>query len=173
MSNLSLGSGFLAVVTSKAHLIHVGSPSGRATRTRIRRVVRERVKVPTPGSLRPFGLPAFASWIFLFPPGTSASLAVGLPSSGLDLDGVSTLRTSKTRLGWAPPPSTPGPAVSSLRAQLPEGRLALPSAGSCDRRQHAIDAALKSRGIIKGSLAFARPAFPSSVAPRWPGRSWA
>lgn len=61
------------------------------------------MKVPSPGFLWPFGLPAFASWIFLLPPGSSAFLAVGLPSQGLDPVGVSTFRTSKTRLGWAPP----------------------------------------------------------------------
>lgn len=58
---------------------------------------------PAIGFLRPFGLPAFASWIILFPPRDSAFLAVGLPSQSLDLDGVSTFRTSKMRLGWAPP----------------------------------------------------------------------
>lgn len=81
----------------------MGTLSGRATRTRIRRVIREWVKVPTPAFLRPFGPPAFASWIFLLPPRTSTSLAVCLPSRSLDPDEVSTFRTSKTRLGWAPP----------------------------------------------------------------------
>jgi hypothetical protein len=61
-----------------------------------------------------------------------------------------------------------------LTAQSEDLRVLAPvSTGSCDRRLHAIDAVLKSRGIIEGSLAFARPAFPSPVAPRWPGRSWA
>jgi hypothetical protein len=52
-----------------------------------------------------FRLPAFASRVILFPPGTWAFLAVGLPATTRwpDPDGVSTFRTCEIRPGWVPP----------------------------------------------------------------------
>ncbi|MET9467669.1 transposase [Streptomyces sp. NPDC006544] len=154
LSNLSFGSDVLAVVTSKAHPIHVGSLSGRTTGARIRRVMRETGEGPD--------LPV------------SSRLSVhrlSLIGSSFSRRGVQLSLRSAYAAGVGAP-STPGPAVSSLRIQLSEGRLVPHSTGSCDRRPHAIGAVVSSRGIIKGSLAFARPAFPSPVAPRWPGHPW-
>ncbi len=57
-----------------------------------------------PGFLPPFGTPAFASWAILFPPGSSASLTVGLPATITrpDPDGVPTFRWHEARPGRAP-----------------------------------------------------------------------
>jgi hypothetical protein len=88
---------------SKAHLIHVGTLSSRATRTRIRRVIRETDEGSAPRfplTFRPAGL----RFLDLPSPAGDFSSPCGRPTrQGLDLDGVSTFRTSKTRLGWAPP----------------------------------------------------------------------
>ncbi|MFI6440070.1 hypothetical protein [Streptomyces sp. NPDC050759] len=81
------------LVASKAHLIHVGVLSGRPPGPVSDELYAGRVKAPSRGFLWPFGLSAFASWIILLPPGSSALLAVGLPSLGLDLDGVSTFHS--------------------------------------------------------------------------------
>lgn len=171
MSNLSLGSGFLAGVTSKAHLIHVGALSGRATRARIRRVIRESVEGPVSRLPRTFRLPAFASWIILLPPGLQLSL-----------------RSAYQAIAWTPmgfPRFTPGrrgwggrPLYSGTSGVLLPGK---PSRKSLGAFQHRVlrpppahhRAVLPSRSISKGSLAFARPAFPSPVTPRWPRCSWA
>jgi hypothetical protein len=48
-----------------------------------------------------FRLPAFASWAFLFPPRSSAFLAIGLPRTARcwDPNGVSMFRTNEIRVG--------------------------------------------------------------------------
>lgn len=131
---------------SKAHPIHVGALSGRVTGTRIRRVMRERVKAPAPEFPWPFGLPAFASWIILRPPQHQPSSRSAYQAVGLDRDGVSTFRTSKKRLGWAPPkprdqrcpPSGVNwPEVAScLSAQGPKTAATTPSRGLGMTRHH-------------------------------------
>jgi hypothetical protein len=94
------------------------------------------------------------------PPRNSAPLTVGLPGVHLDPGGVSTFRTSESRPDWVP--SLPrGPAVlsrpvRSLRPPLapsPRGQ-ALSPRSSSHLRSYPL------RGVIKGSLAFTRPAFP-------------
>jgi hypothetical protein len=50
----------------------------------------------------PFGVPAFASRVILFPAGDCTFLTVGLPATRLDPDGVSTFQMRKTRTEWAP-----------------------------------------------------------------------
>jgi hypothetical protein len=63
--------------------------------------------------------------VILFPPGSWALLAVGLPAWRPDLDGVTTFHTYELRPGWAP--SVPrGQWCSSRPRPLPGRRLPLP-----------------------------------------------
>jgi hypothetical protein len=78
-SNLPLGSGIARSPPSTAHLTHVGALSGRATRTRIRRVIRRWVRCHTAAFPWPFDLPAFASWVILLPMRGWVFLTVDLP----------------------------------------------------------------------------------------------
>lgn len=89
----------------------------------------------------PFGVPAFASRVILFPAGNYASLTVGLPATRLDPDGVSTFHMRKTRTEWAPsiprgrwcspgrsqisgrhPPRSSGTSLTSARCRIPSTR---------------------------------------------------
>lgn len=69
-------------------------PAGYAGRPR-------RVRPWCPGFPSPFGVPALASWTVLLPPGSWASLTVGLPGQVPDPDGVFTFRMVEIRPGWA------------------------------------------------------------------------
>ena len=130
-SNLPFGSGDRDRSSSKAHPVHVSTLSGPGTPSRIRPVIRDgrrRTRPSCPGFLPPFGSPAFASWTILFPPGTSASLTVGLPAAPTrpDPDGVPTFRWHETRPGRAP--SIPrGRRCSHDRPSAPGRRLPLHS----------------------------------------------
>jgi hypothetical protein len=65
----------------------------------------------------PFGVPAFACCVILFPLRTSALLTVDLPIHiGSDLNGVSTFRRYETRSGWASPLSRGGGVHPTGRA---------------------------------------------------------
>lgn len=70
------------------------------------------------------------------------------------------LEIASRRLGWVPPLSQdqgcPPPG------SITRGRLVPSRSRSCDIRPHAIARSYGSQDIIKGSLVFARPAFPSS-----------
>jgi hypothetical protein len=98
-----------------------------------------------------FQQPAFASRVILFPPGTSASLTVGLPVIMCpDPDGVSTFHTSEIRPGWVP--SLPqGRRCSSRPDAVPDRRLPLPNGQSLHpaATTHLRGSAL--RGINEGS----------------------
>jgi len=93
--------------------------------------------------------------------------------TGLDDDGVSTFPRSEIRPGWVP--SIPrGQAVFPQPADLPRPPPAAsqrlgPVPRSCSSSTRGSD----SRGIIKGSLAFTRPAFPSPVTTGRIGSPWA
>ena len=108
------------IVPSQAHLTHVGALSSRATRARIRAVIRHhrrRLRPAVPVFPSPFGIPALACCVILRPLRTSALLTVGLPGhTGLDLNGVATFRRRKTRSGWASPLSRGGGVLPAGRA---------------------------------------------------------
>ena len=129
--NLPFGSGGRDRSPSKTHPVHVSTLSGPGTLSRIRPVIqggRRRTRPYCPGFPSPFGTPAFASWTILFPPGSSASLAVGLPAALTrpDPDGVPTFRWHETRPGRAP--SMPrGRRCPRGRASAPSRRLPLHS----------------------------------------------
>jgi hypothetical protein len=122
--NLPFGSGGRGRSPSKTHPVHVSTLSGPGTESRIRPVIRSghrRTRPSCPGFLPPFGSLALASWTILFPPGSSASLTVGLPVAPRrpDPDGVPAFRWHETRPGRAP--SKPrGRAVSTRPGKCPQ-----------------------------------------------------
>jgi hypothetical protein len=99
----------------------------------------------------------------LFPPRVSALLTVGLPgecqSIRPDPDGVSTFHTPESRPDWVP--SLPRDhAVLSGRSDPSDRRAPpLPGARSYRPGPHPISRSCLLRGVVKGSLAFTRPAF--------------
>jgi hypothetical protein len=138
--NLSFGSEVLAAVTSKAHLIHVGSLSGRATRVRIRRVMREGVKVPSsrfPLAFRPTG------FRFLDHPSPAGEFSspCGRPTRLFTWTSMGFPRSAPVRRGWGGHPLYPGtsgvlpPGLSFLRvarcitAPGPVTAVCMPSCG--------------------------------------------
>jgi hypothetical protein len=127
---------------------------------RIRPVVRDgrrRASHDVPVSCR-LSATGIRFLVILCPPGIWAFLAVGLPVllPGPDPDGVATFRAHELRPGWVP--SLP----RGLRC--PHGRQVIPG-----RRMPPCSGGFLSRGIIKGSRSFTRPAFPWPVAPGWSG----
>ena len=94
---------YLDTVLRVTHPIHVGGLSARALQP-----VSAELWIP-----RAFRLAAFASWIFLCPPWSSALLAVGLPA-GAGHDGVTTFRTSQDANGMGAF-ATPGSRCPRLK----------------------------------------------------------
>jgi len=70
-------------------------------------------------------------------------------------------------------PSTPGRRCSPGCPHLCTRRLPLPSGQSCIPTVTSHRRGSKSRGIIRGSLVFTPPVFPSPVVPGWNGNPWA
>ena len=111
-----------------------------------------------------FRPPALACCASCFPPRVSALLTVGLPggcqSIRPDPDGVSTFHTPESRPDWVP--SLPRDhAVLSGRSDPSDRRAPpLPGARSYRPGPHPISRSCLLRGVVKGSLAFTRPAFP-------------
>jgi hypothetical protein len=119
-----------------------------------------------PVAFRP---PAFCFSVIRFPPGDWAFLAVGLPDTRPDLDGVTTFHTHEPRPGRVPPiprgrRCSPGrPFVSDRRLPLPSGQSPHPATASHRARPQIT----RHQRRFKR---FTRPAFPSPVAPGWNGR---
>jgi hypothetical protein len=82
-----------------------------------------------PGFLSPFGVPPFASWAILFPPGTSALLTVGLPAKGRTPSGFP--RSARGRCGRGGCPLYPGALVSTRPASHFRSPAPLPSGRPC------------------------------------------
>ena len=104
--------------------------------------------------------------VILFPPGSWALLAVGLPDarSRPDPDGVTAFRTRELRPGWVPPlprgrRCSPGQVVSLT------GACRSPAASPCTPPQLPIDGGSLTRHQ-RGFKRFTRPVFPSPVAAR-------
>ena len=100
-----------------------------------------------------------------------ASLTVGLPapvaSSGTPT-GLS--RCTRMRYGRKGRPLNPGDSgAHTTSAWYPVAVCRFSTAKSLHPGPAPITRGSTSRGIIKGSLSFARPAFPSPVAPGWSG----
>lgn len=114
----------------------------------------------------PFGAPAFASRVILFPARDCAFLAVGLPATRLDPDGVSTFHMRKTRTEWAP--SIPrGRWCSPDHLPISGRHLPHPSGTSLtSARYRFLHPDLQhDEASPEGSRVFARPFFSSPVAP--------
>ena len=68
----------------------------------------------------------------------------------------------------------PGTAVPARPGRSsPAAACRLAAAGPCTPVQQPTTGGFLSRGIIKGSRSFTRPAFPSPVTPGWNGSPWA
>ena len=120
-----------------------------------------------PAAFRP---PAFASWSSCARQGTGPSLRSAYRSllPGPDPDGVATFRAHELRPGWVP--SLPRGLRCPHGRQVIPGRRTPPCSGpSLYPRPQPTTGGFLSRGIIKGSLSFTRPAFPWPVAPGWSG----
>ena len=117
--------------------------------------------------------------VILCPPGSWAFLAVGLPVllPGPDPDGVATFRAHELRPGWARMscgrggcPLYPGDCGARTAGRSsPAAACRLAAARPCTPVQQPTTGGFSSRGIIKGSRSFTRPAFPWPVAPGWSG----
>ena len=108
--------------------------------------------------------------VILCPPGNWAFLAVGLPVllPGPDPNGVATFRAHELRPGGCPLyPGDCGARTAGRSSPAAARRLA--AARPCTPVQQPTTGGFLSRGIIKGSRSFTRPAFPSPVAPGWNG----
>jgi len=120
-----------------------------------------------PVAFRP---PAFASWSSCARQGAGPSLRSAYRSllPGPDPDGVATFRAHELRPGWVP--SLPrGLRCPHGRQVIPGRRLPPCSGRPCTPVQQPTTGGFLSRGIIKGSRSFTRPAFPWPVAPGWSG----
>jgi hypothetical protein len=169
-SNLPFGSSGVGRLSSKAHLPHVSALSGPGTQPGIRPVIRgnrrrSRSRPPRfPVTFRP---PAFASWAS-FPtrgfrpaydrptaPPPAARTRAGFP------------RSARTRPGWDRASSVPrGRRCRRDREWCPIAACRFATARPCHPGVALRPGMCLSRGISKDSLAFARPAFPSPVAPQ-------
>jgi hypothetical protein len=158
-----------------AHLT-TSAPFRVRARARIRPVVRDgrrRASHDVPVSCR-LSATGIRFLVILCPLGSWAFLAVGLPVPlpGPDPDGVATFRAHELRPGWVP--SLPrGLRCPHGRQVIPGRRLPPCSGRPCTPVQQPTTGGFLSRGIIKGSRSFTRPAFPSPVAPGWSGSPWA
>ena len=112
--------------------------------------------------------------VILCPLGSWAFLAVGLPVllPGPDPNGVATFRAHELRPEWVPSLPGDGGARTAGRSS-PAATCRLAAAHPCTPVQQPTTGGFLSRGIIKGSRSFTRPAFPSPVAPGWSGSPWA
>lgn len=146
---------------------HVSALPGPATGADIRPVITDNRRRGRPCRLRflsPFGhRPSLLG--HPVPAGNSALLTVGLPGIAWTMTGFPRSTHSRhDRIGRPLYPETK--LCSHDRSDL-SGRRSppLPTARSCHPGQHPISRSCPLRGIIKGSLSFARPVFPSSVDP--------
>ena len=118
--NLSFGSSAFVIVCLTGSPDPRQRPFGPGHQPGIRPVIRDGQRRGQPYESRfpaAFRPPAFASRVILFPPGSWAFLAVGLPGIRPDPDGVSTFRTCEIRPGWVP--------------SLPRGRRCSPGQMPC------------------------------------------
>ena len=108
----------------------------------------------------------------LFPPRSSAPLTVGLPG-GLHLDPAGFPRSAHPSHGRIGCPLYPEAQRCSHDRSDPSGRRSPPLPGARPSRPgpHPISQSCPLRGVIKGSLAFTRPAFPLACDPRMERRS--
>jgi hypothetical protein len=117
----------------------------------------------------PFGVPAFASRVILFPPRSSAFLTVGLPGNDVPGPGRGFHVPHQRDTTGSGALSTPGTAVLTLA----ECR-ARPAPAASQRpvptpRYHHPPARLRFTRHQRGFTRFTRPVCPSPVIPGWNG----
>jgi len=121
-----------------------------------------------------FRLPAFASWPSFARWGTGPSLRSAYRSccQGRTPTGLS--RSARMSCGRGGCPLYPGDcgARTASRSSL-AATCRLAAARPYTPVQQPTTGGFLSRGIIKGSRSFTRPAFPWPVAPGWNGSPWA
>ena len=121
-----------------------------------------------------FRLPAFASWSSDSRRGVGPSSRSAYRTSPTARTSTGLPRSARTSCERGGRPLCPGDdgAPPGLRRVLSR-RLPHHSGRPCTPPRHPISRGSASRGIKRGFTKFARPLFPSPVAPGWNGRPWA
>jgi hypothetical protein len=188
VSNLSSGSGGLAIFLSTGSpdrvsaLLRPGTRPGYPAGYPRRPPGGGRHRVPVSRRVSAAGI-RFS--VILFPPGSWAPLAVGLPDETCrpDPDGVTAFRTHELRPGWVPPlprgrRCSPGHVVSLTGACRSSAASPLYPASTSHRRGLLDEASTRIHAIHPAGLPLARSrpdgtghrfGFPSGFAPRRPG----
>ena len=124
-----------------------------------------------PAAFRP---PAFASWSSCARWGTGPSLRSAYRSCCQGRTPTGLPRSARMSCGRGGCPLYPGDCGARTAGRSsPAAACRLAAACPCTPVQQPTTRGFLSRGIIKGSLSFTRPAFPSPVAPGWSGSPWA
>jgi hypothetical protein len=124
-----------------------------------------------PAAFRP---PAFASWSSCARWGTGPSLRSAYRSCCQGRTPTGLPRSARMSCGRGGCPLYPGDCGARTAGRSsPAAARRLAAARPCTPVQQPTTGGFLSRGIIKGSRSFTRPAFPSPVAPGWSGSPWA
>jgi hypothetical protein len=120
-----------------------------------------------PAAFRP---PAFASWSSCARQGTGPSLRSAYRSCCQGRTPTGLPRSARMSCGRGGCPLYPGDCGARTAGRSsPAAACRLAAARPCTPVQQPTTGGFLSRGIIKGSRSFTRPAFPSPVAPGWSG----
>ena len=124
-----------------------------------------------PAAFRP---PAFASWSSCARWGAGPSLRSAYRSCCQGRTPTGLPRSARMSCGRGGCPLYPGDCGARTAGRSsPAAARRLAAARPCTPVQQPTTGGFLSRGIIKGSRSFTRPAFPSPVAPGWSGSPWA
>jgi len=124
-----------------------------------------------PAAFRP---PAFASWSSCARWGAGPSLRSAYRSCCQGRTPTGLPRSARMSCGRGGCPLYPGDCGARTAGRSsPAAACRLAAARPCTPVQQPTTGGFLSRGIIKGSRSFTRPAFPSPVAPGWSGSPWA
>jgi hypothetical protein len=124
-----------------------------------------------PAAFRP---PAFASWSSCARWGAGPSLRSAYRSCCQGRTPTGLPRSARMSCGRGGCPLYPGDCGARTAGRSsPAAACRLAAARPCAPVQRPTTGGFLSRGIIKGSRSFTRPAFPSPVAPGWSGSPWA
>jgi hypothetical protein len=120
-----------------------------------------------PAAFRP---PAFASWSSCARWGAGPSLRSAYRSCCQGRTPTGLPRSARMSCGRGGCPLYPGDCGARTAGRSsPAAACRLAAARPCTPVQQPTTGGFLSRGIIKGSRSFTRPAFPSPVAPGWSG----
>ena len=123
-----------------------------------------------PGFPLPFRPPAFASWSSCARWGAGPSSRSAYRSCDQGRTPTGLPRSARMSCGRGGCPLYPGDCGARTAGRSsPAAACRLAAARPCTPVQQPTTGGFLSRGIIKGSLSFTRPAFPWPVAPGWSG----